>query len=148
MNWYEMCAHTFVVNRYSKGEVHVLIYTCRGHLGSRTAQAFAFVARPIAVAFAPIVHTLPQSMILEDQPREVASSWQSDRAGTLSPWSQARVWALNEVWPQLHPDTTHGQNTWSVSKVFAIKAPGAGKGAGEGTGRVKSKRVPPPPLLL
>ena len=63
-----------------------------------------------------IVVTLSQTMSLEGQQGEMASLWQSGRA--LSPWSQAKVWALKEVWPELHPDTTHGRNTWIASKVF------------------------------
>ena len=79
-------------------------------------------------------------MSLEEQQRQLASLWVSGRAGTLGPWSQAKVWALKEVWTELHPHTTHGRNTWIASKVSVIKAPDRGKGErkGKGNGRGES----------
>ena len=73
-------------------------------------------------------------MSFEEQQRQLASLWVSGRAGTLGPWSQAKVWALKEVWTELHPDTTHGRNTWIASKVSVIEAPDRGKGEGKGKG--------------
>ena len=73
-------------------------------------------------------------MSFEEQQRQLASLWVSGRAGTLGPWSQAKVWALKEVWAELHPDTTHGRNTWIASKVSVIEAPDRGKGEGKGKG--------------
>ena len=57
----------------------------------------------------------------EEQQQRMASLWKSGRAGTMSPWSQAKVWALNVVWKELHPDTTHGRNTWISSKVYVVQ---------------------------
>ena len=81
-------------------------------------------------------------MSFEEQQRQLASLWVSGRAGTLGPWSQAKVWALKEVWAELHPDTTHGRNTWIASKVSVIEAPDRGKGEGKGKGslHLNSKR--------
>ena len=47
------------------------------------------------------------AMSLEEQQRQLASLWVSGRIGNLGPWSQAKVWALKEVWAELHPGTTH-----------------------------------------
>ena len=80
-------------------------------------------------------------MSLEEQQRQLASLWVSGRAGTLGPWSQAKVWALKEVWTELHPHTTHGRNTWIASKVSVIKAPGRGKGEGKGKGKGRGESM-------
>ena len=80
-------------------------------------------------------------MSLEEQQRQLASLWVSGRAGTLGPWSQAKVWALKEVWTELHPHTTHGRNTWVASKASVIKAPGRGKGEGKGKGKGRGESM-------
>ena len=80
-------------------------------------------------------------MSLEEQQRQLASLWVSGRAGTLSPWSQAKVWALKEVWTELHPHTTHGRNTWIASEVSAIKAPDRGKGEHKGKGKGRGENM-------
>ena len=80
-------------------------------------------------------------MSLEEQQRQLASLWVSGRAGTLGPWSQAKVWALKEVWTELHPHTPHGRNTWIASKVSVIKAPGRGKGEGKGKGKGRGESM-------
>ena len=60
----------------------------------------------------------------EQQQQQMASMWKSGRVGTLTPWSQAKVWALTVAWSELHPETTHGRNTWIASKVYVVQDPG------------------------
>ena len=35
-------------------------------------------------------------MSIEENQRQLASLWKTARAGTLSPWSQAKAWAVLE----------------------------------------------------
>ena len=59
----------------------------------------------------------------EDCQRQLAQLWKKAPAGKLSPWSQAKAWALNEVWNELHPDSTYGRNKWIADRLY-VEGPG------------------------
>ena len=43
--------------------------------------------------------------------RKLSALWTTARVGTLTPWSQAKVWALAKAWEITNPGTTYGRNT-------------------------------------
>ena len=54
-------------------------------------------------------------------------AWTEAKDGTLSAWTQAKVWALREVWRDSH-DSDHGLGTYVAGKV---KKEGGGRPSGE-----------------
>ena len=50
----------------------------------------------------------------------MAHFWQNERVGRLTPWSQAKAWGLAQAWEVMHPDTTHGRNTWIRDQVYVV----------------------------
>ena len=46
----------------------------------------------------------------EDAQRTLSSLWTQAPDGHLTPWSQAKAWALKKVWSELHTDKLYGRN--------------------------------------
>ena len=59
----------------------------------------------------------------EDAQRTLSSLWTQAPDGHLTPWSQAKAWALNEVWSELHKDKLYGRNEWIAQRLY-VKGPG------------------------
>ena len=58
-------------------------------------------------------------MPAEESQRQPVLLWKAARAGTLSPWSQAKAWGLKHAWELTHKDgTVHGHNTWTASHLY------------------------------
>ena len=55
-----------------------------------------------------------------DEQRQLSRLWVTGRVGTLTPWSQAKVWALAKAWELTHMDTTYGRNTWIKGLVEVV----------------------------
>ena len=51
---------------------------------------------------------------------ELSVLWTTARVGTMTPWSQAKVWALAKAWEITHPGTTYGRNTWIKGLVEVV----------------------------
>ena len=48
----------------------------------------------------------------ESDQQSLAALWTSARRGCLTPWSEAKVWALREVYLEHGPGKSHGLNAW------------------------------------
>ena len=46
--------------------------------------------------------------------------WTTGRVGTLTPWSQSKVWALAKAWAATYPESDYGRNTWIKGLVEAV----------------------------
>ena len=53
----------------------------------------------------------------ESDQQSLATLWTSARRGCLTPWSEAKVWALREVYLEHGPGKKHGLNEWVAKKV-------------------------------
>ena len=60
----------------------------------------------------------------DDAQRALAQLWRQARDGSLTPWSQAKAWALREVWKETHGDKTYGLLSHVASR---LKKQGGGK---------------------
>jgi len=58
-------------------------------------------------------------MASEDVP-SLEKLWLGGREGNLAAWSEAKAWALREVWKETHKDSTHGLNTYVAGKLYKI----------------------------
>ena len=60
----------------------------------------------------------------ELEQRQLSQLWKKARKdGCMSPWQQARVFALSEVWDENHEDTTYGKAKWISDRVY-VQGPG------------------------
>ena len=55
----------------------------------------------------------------EDQ-RQLSILWKTGRVGTLTPWSQSKVWALAEAWKLVKRETSYGRNVWIANLVEVV----------------------------
>ena len=55
-----------------------------------------------------------------DAQTKLATMWHSGQEGYLSPWSEAKVWALREVYQETHGGKTYGMNVYIAGKVEKI----------------------------
>ena len=46
--------------------------------------------------------------------------WKEARGGTLTPWSEAKVWALREAWREMHGCYSYAVWLWKVRMVVTI----------------------------
>ena len=47
---------------------------------------------------------------LEHEQQQLSQLWKKARKdGCMSPWQQARVFALNEAWQEMHGETTYSR---------------------------------------
>ena len=56
----------------------------------------------------------------DEEEQKLSILWKTGKVGTLTPWSQCKVWALAEAWKIVKPDTVHGRNTWIKDKVEVV----------------------------
>ena len=56
----------------------------------------------------------------EEVEQKLSNLWKTGRVGTLTPWSQCKVWALAQAWGIVKPDTVHGRNTWIKGLVEVV----------------------------
>ena len=56
----------------------------------------------------------------DEEEKNLSNLWKTGRVGTLTPWSQCKVWALAEAWKIVKPDTLHGRNTWIKDLVEVV----------------------------
>ena len=56
----------------------------------------------------------------EEEEQKLSNLWKTGRVGTLTPWSQCKVWALAQAWGIVKPDTVHGRNTWIKGLVEVV----------------------------
>ena len=59
----------------------------------------------------------------DDAQRQMSLLWTQGPKGHLTPWSQAKAWALAEVWAELHGERTYGRNEWIAQRLY-VKGPG------------------------
>ena len=59
-------------------------------------------------------------MGLDEEQQKLSNLWKTGRVGTLTPWSQCKVWALAKAWKIVKPDTAHGRNTWIKDLVEVV----------------------------
>ena len=59
-------------------------------------------------------------MSANKEEEKLAMLWNTGRVGTLTPWSQCKVWALAEAWKIVKPNTVHGRNTWIKDLVEVV----------------------------
>ena len=59
--------------------------------------------------------------VMKDKRRKAQHTlWTTGRGGTLTPWSQSKVWALAKAWAATHPESDYGRNTWIKGLVEAV----------------------------
>ena len=55
----------------------------------------------------------------EEEQHELSQLWKKARKdGCLSPWQQAKAYALNEAWEMMHGDATYGKCKWIADRVY------------------------------
>jgi len=72
---------------------------------------------------------------MESQQELLKAAWHGGRRGYLSAMSQAKAWALREVWRESH-DSEHGMNTFIAGK---LKKQGRGKVSPQAVGQLFSR---------
>ena len=56
---------------------------------------------------------------VEDEQRQLSQLWKRARKdGCMSPWQQAKVYALHEAWKEMHGDKTYGKYEWIADRVY------------------------------
>ena len=50
--------------------------------------------------------------------RSLAKLWKTAPAGKLSPWSQAKAYALREAWDLTTPDSSYGRTRWIAERLY------------------------------
>jgi hypothetical protein len=60
----------------------------------------------------------------DDAQRALAQLWRQARDGILTPWTQAKAWALREVWKETHGDKTYGLLSHVASRLMQSGACG------------------------
>ena len=79
---------------------------------------------------------MSRSSATHDKQQELlAAAWAMARSG-LTAWSEAKVWALWEVFKEAHGGKTHGLNTWIHTRV---KKAGGGNPSPEAIGQLLAK---------
>ena len=63
---------------------------------------------------------IPMSDDGDDTQTKLAALWHGGQRGNLSPWSEAKVWALREVYQDTHEGKTWGLYTYIAGKVEKI----------------------------
>ena len=53
-----------------------------------------------------------------EEQRALAKLWKTAPAGKLSPWSQAKAYALREAWDLTTPDSTYGRTRWIAERLY------------------------------
>ena len=59
----------------------------------------------------------------DETQRQLSLLWTHGPVGHLTPWSQAKAWALAEVWSEQHGTQTYGRNEWIAQRLY-VKGPG------------------------
>ena len=75
----------------------------------------------------PLLHPCalenPLRAMSDDTQRQLSLLWTQGPVGHLTPWSQAKAWALAEVWSEQHGTRTCGRNEWIAQRLY-VKGPG------------------------
>ena len=74
-------------------------------------------------------------MTTEDAPA-LEKLWLEARTGTLAPWSEAKAWALREVWKAMNKGSTHGLNTFGGWKGRGRGRASEGASTGQALGKL------------
>ena len=53
-----------------------------------------------------------------EEQRALAKLWKTAPAGKLSPWSQAKAYALREAWDLTTPDSSYGRTRWIAERLY------------------------------
>ena len=72
----------------------------------------------------------------DSQQQLLAAAWTHAKRGTLTAWSEAKVWALREVYLEAHGGKTYGLNAWIHTRV---KKAGGGNPSPEAIGQLLAK---------
>ena len=86
---------------------NMLIYLHQA-IGSRSPQSKCCV----------FASALSMGDSFETEQRQLSQLWKKARKdGCLSPWEQAKAFALNEAWGTMHGEATYGKYTWIAERV-------------------------------
>ena len=104
--------------RHSREQAEGCVMNSHAHFGSSPLGQSLPSLRPLCRAWSVLL------MDHDDAQPALAQLWRQARDGNLTPWTQAKAWALREVWKETHGDKTYGLLSHVASR---LKKQGGGK---------------------